>query len=124
MVTAAERREVTTTSEGVGTAMTTGHNDGDAGDLTIVMPRMGGPEVLHSVRRPAPRPAAGEAVVRVEAAGVSFAEVQMLRGRYFMQPRFPFVPGYDLVGTVEAVGAGGDMALVGQRVAALTQTGA
>ena len=48
----------------------------------------------------------------------------MLRGRYFMQPRFPFVPGYDLVGTVEAVGAGADAALVGRRVAALTQTGA
>ena len=36
---------------------------------------------------------------------------------------FPFVPGYDLVGTVPAVGAGVDPALVGTRVAALTKTG-
>jgi NADPH:quinone reductase-like Zn-dependent oxidoreductase len=35
--------------------------------------------------------------VRVEAAGVSFAEQQMRRGKYYDQPRFPFVPGYDLV---------------------------
>src|SRR3712207_559261 len=63
-------------------------------------------------------------MVRVEAAGVSFAEVQMLRGRYFGQPRFPFVPGYDLVGIAEGVGEGVDGGLIGQRVAALTQTGA
>lgn len=88
------------------------------------MPREGGPEVLEVARRDAPRRAkGGEAVVRVEAAGVSFAEVQMLKGRYFMQPRFPFVPGYDLVGEVESVGEGVDGRLVGQRVAALTQTG-
>ena len=36
----------------------------------------------------------------MEATGVSFAEQQMRRGRYYDQPPFPFVPGYDLVGTV------------------------
>ena len=40
--------------------------------------------------------------MRVEASGVSFAEVQMLRRRYPMQPKFPFVPGYDLVGDGDA----------------------
>ena len=89
----------------------------------IVMPREGGPEVLRVGRRGRPIPAPNQAVVRVEAAGVSFAEVQMLKGRYFMQPKFPFVPGYDLVGTVEEVGGDVDGGLVGQRVAALTQTG-
>ena len=97
----------------------TGANTG----IEIVMPREGGPEVLEAHRRDLSAPAPGQAVVRVEAAGVSFAEVQMLKGRYFMQPKFPFVPGYDLVGTVEGVGGGVDAALVGQRVAALTQTG-
>jgi NADPH:quinone reductase-like Zn-dependent oxidoreductase len=48
----------------------------------------------------------------------------MLKGRYFSQPRFPFVPGYDLVGRVEKVGEGVDGSLVGRRVAALTETGA
>ncbi len=76
------------------------------------------------VRRGGARdPQAGEAVVRVEAAGVSFAEVQMLKGRYFSQPKFPFVPGYDLAGVVERVGEGVDEGLIGRRVAALTETG-
>ncbi|MDP9375204.1 MAG: alcohol dehydrogenase catalytic domain-containing protein, partial [Chloroflexota bacterium] len=79
------------------------------------MPHAGGPEVLQTLRRRAPRPAAGEVVVRVEATGVSFAEVQMLRGRYFNQPRFPFVPGYDLVGTVVEAGAGAEQAWLGRR---------
>jgi NADPH:quinone reductase-like Zn-dependent oxidoreductase len=61
----------------------------------------------------------------VEASGVSFAEQQMRRGKYYDQPPFPFVPGYDLVGVVEAIGADGvaDGVRVGQRVAALTKTG-
>jgi NADPH:quinone reductase-like Zn-dependent oxidoreductase len=98
-------------------------NGGTVG-TEVVMPREGGPQVLGVGRRETPVPASGEAMVRVEAAGVSFAEVQMLKGRYFSQPRFPFVPGYDLVGVVEGVGKGVNGGLIGQRVAALTQTGA
>src|SRR3712207_4905646 len=90
----------------------------------LVMSREGGPEVLEVRRRELSDLGPGQVMVRVEAAGVSFAEVQMLRGRYFGQPRFPFVPGYDLVGIVEGVGEGVDGALIGQRVATLTQTGA
>src|SRR5918997_2363431 len=90
----------------------------------IVMPREGGPEVLETHRRELPAPGPGQAVVRVEATGVSFAEVQMLKGRYFGQPKFPFVPGYDLVGEVESVGEGVDGGMLGARVAALTETGA
>ena len=104
--------------------MTKTNETGAEMGIEVVMPREGGPEVLEVARRDAPRrPKAGEAVVRVEATGVSFAEVQMLKGLYFMQPKFPFVPGYDLVGEVESVGEGVDGGLVGQRVAALTQTG-
>ena len=88
------------------------------------MPEQGGPEVLRAYRRELPGLASGQAMVRVEAAGVSFAEVQMLKGRYFNQPKFPFVPGYDLVGIVEGVGEGVDEGLLGKRVAALTETGA
>ena len=63
-------------------------------------------------------------MVRVEATGVSFAEQQMRRGKYYDQPPFPFVPGYDLVGTIERLGDGGRDLSVGRRVAALTKTGA
>ena len=53
-----------------------------------------------------PAPAlGGEALVRVEASGVSFAEQQMRLGKHYDQPNFPFVPGYDLVGVVEQIGA-------------------
>ncbi len=96
---------------------------GVATSTEIVMPREGEPEVLEVRRQKLFGLESGQLVVRVEAAGVSFAEVQMLRGRYFNQPKFPFVPGYDLVGTVEGVGEGVDEGLIGRRVAALTETG-
>jgi NADPH:quinone reductase-like Zn-dependent oxidoreductase len=103
----------------------TGSEAGTATGTEVVMPREGAPEVLVVARRrTSGGPKAGEAVVRVEAAGVSFAEVQMLKGRYFNQPKFPFVPGYDLVGIVERVGEGVDGGLIGRRVTALTETGA
>src|SRR3954454_6414986 len=65
-------------------------------------------------RAPLPAPGPGQALVRVEATGVSFAEQQMRRGKYYDQPKFPFVPGYDLVGIEERTG---------RRVAALTKVG-
>jgi NADPH:quinone reductase-like Zn-dependent oxidoreductase len=101
------------------------NGSGMATGTEVVMQHKGGPEVLEVVRRGGVRgPGVGEAVVRVEATGVSFAEVQMLKGRYFSQPKFPFVPGYDLVGRVEEVGENVDGRLVGRQVAALTETGA
>jgi NADPH:quinone reductase-like Zn-dependent oxidoreductase len=104
--------------------ITKAKENGATTGVEIVMPREGGPEVLRVHRRELPGLASGQVVVRVEAAGVSFAEVQMLKGRYFAQPKFSFVPGYDLVGTVEEVGGDVDGGLAGRRVAALTQTGA
>ena len=89
----------------------------------IMLPGKVAPSGLQVVRRELPDPAAGQALVRVEATAVSFAESAMRRGRYYGQPEFPFVPGYDLVGVVEAVGPAADTALVGRRVAALTKTG-
>ncbi|MGV9367533.1 medium chain dehydrogenase/reductase family protein [Amycolatopsis sp. NPDC003731] len=86
----------------------------------IVLPGIVEPDGLRVEHRALARPGAGEALVRVEATGVSFAEQQMRRGKYFDQPPFPFVPGYDVVGTVlEAA----DPALAGRRVAALTKIG-
>jgi NADPH:quinone reductase-like Zn-dependent oxidoreductase len=89
----------------------------------IVLPGVGEPESLQVRTRDLPAPGPGQAVVRVEASGVSFAEQQMRRGKYYDQPAFPFVPGYDLVGVVEAVGDGVAGVPAGQRVAALTKTG-
>jgi len=89
----------------------------------IVLPGIVSPEGLQVRTGAVPVPGAGQVVVRMEATGVSFAEQQMRRGRYYDQPPFPFVPGYDLVGVVRAAGPGTDPALVGQRVAVLTKVG-
>src|SRR3954471_776273 len=89
----------------------------------IVLPGLVEPDGLRVEHRELPRPGAGEALVRVEASGVSFAEQQMRRGRYYDQPPFPFVPGYDVVGRVDATGAGVDPGLTGRRVAVLTKVG-
>ena len=90
----------------------------------IVLPGTVEPEGLQITSRELPDPRPDQAVVRVEATGVSFAEQQMRRGKYYDQPPFPFVPGYDLVGTIERLGDGGRDLTVGRRVAALTKTGA
>jgi NADPH:quinone reductase-like Zn-dependent oxidoreductase len=91
----------------------------------VVLPAIGEPESLQVRSRELAPPGEGQAQVRVEASGVSFAEQQMRRGKYYDQPPFPFVPGYDLVGVVEAVAPGASPGAVdvGQRVAALTKTG-
>lgn len=89
----------------------------------IVLPGIVEPAGLVVRERPIPTPGPGEALVAVEASGVSMAEQGMRRGRYPGQPKFPFVPGYDLIGTVTSVGSGVDEALAGTRVAALTKTG-
>ncbi|HEY3472010.1 MAG TPA: medium chain dehydrogenase/reductase family protein [Amycolatopsis sp.] len=86
----------------------------------IVLPGIVEPDGLRVEHRELPRPGAGEALIRVEATGVSFAEQQMRRGKYYDQPPFPFVPGYDVVGTVLEAD---DPTLAGRRVAALTKTG-
>ncbi|WP_158841160.1 medium chain dehydrogenase/reductase family protein [Saccharothrix deserti] len=91
--------------------------------LEVVLPGAVEPDGLELRRRERPVPGPGQALVRVEASGVSFAEQQMRRAKYYDQPAFPFVPGYDLVGTVAEVGPDVDRALVGRRFAALTKIG-
>ncbi|QKG27045.1 medium chain dehydrogenase/reductase family protein [Actinomadura verrucosospora] len=91
--------------------------------VEVVLPGRVEPEGLQIRHGDVPAPGTGQVLVRMEATGVSFAEQQMRRGRYYDQPAFPFVPGYDLVGTVQATGPGVDPGLAGTRVAALTKIG-
>ncbi|MCX2927043.1 medium chain dehydrogenase/reductase family protein [Streptomyces sp. NEAU-W12] len=90
----------------------------------IVLPGTVEPDGLELRTRGLPAPAKGQVLLRMDATGVSFAEQQMRRGKYYDQPPFPFVPGYDVVGTVAAAGPEVDAALVGRRFAAVTKTGA
>ncbi|MBW8798168.1 MAG: zinc-binding dehydrogenase [Streptomyces sp.] len=91
--------------------------------IEVVLPGKVEPEELQVRRGAVPSAGPGQVVVRMEATGVSFAEQQMRRGRYYDQPPFPFVPGYDMVGTVLAAGDGVGAGLVGTRVAALLKVG-
>ncbi|MEU5095905.1 medium chain dehydrogenase/reductase family protein [Streptomyces sp. NPDC020996] len=93
------------------------------GLVEVVLPGTVEPEGLEIRHGAVPAPGRGQVVIRMEATGVSFAEQQMRRGRYYDQPPFPFVPGYDLVGTVQAAGEGVEPDLLGTRVAALVKVG-
>ncbi|NJQ01112.1 medium chain dehydrogenase/reductase family protein [Streptomyces zingiberis] len=89
----------------------------------IVLPGPVEPDGLEVRVRELGPPGEGQVLLRMEASGVSFAEQQMRLARYYDQPPFPFVPGYDVVGTVEATGPGVDPALRGRRFAAVTKVG-
>ncbi|MBT0772806.1 zinc-binding dehydrogenase [Kineosporia sp. J2-2] len=91
--------------------------------IEIVLPGKVEPEGLELRSRTLTAPGAGQVLLRMDATGVSFAEQQMRRGKYYDQPAFPFVPGYDVVGTVIAVGPGVDDEWVGRRAAAVTKVG-
>jgi NADPH:quinone reductase len=87
----------------------------------IVISRYGPPSVLTLVREPLSAPGRGEVRIRVEAAGVSFGDVAQRANLVFAgAPTLPYTPGYDVVGTVDAIGADVAGVAVGDRVAALT----
>lgn len=93
------------------------------GLVEVVLPGKVEPEGLQIRHGAVPTVGPGQVLIRMEATGISFAEQQMRRGRYYDQPPFPFVPGYDLVGTVLATGEGVEPGLAGTRVAALVKVG-
>ena len=66
---------------------------------------------------PKPVPAAGEVLVKVGAAGVSFAAMLGIQGKHQNKPALPFVPGNEIAGEVVALGDGVDTLKVGQRIA-------
>ncbi len=77
----------------------------------------GGPEVLQVDGVPTPSPKAGEVLVRVEAAGVNYADTVRRWGDHYPLPTpLPFIAGGEIVGVVEEVGADVDVQLVGRRV--------
>ena len=76
----------------------------------------GGPDVLCYDDVPVPTPRAGEALVKIAAAGVNFIDVQHRAGRY-KAPSLPFTLGSEAAGTVAAVGPGVTEVAVGDRVA-------
>ncbi|HXZ26996.1 MAG TPA: NADPH:quinone oxidoreductase family protein [Terriglobales bacterium] len=70
----------------------------------MVATRTGGPEVLELREVPDPQPKPGEVVVKVEAAGVNFADTMQTAGLYPGGPQAPFIPGFEFSGTVAGTG--------------------
>jgi NADPH2:quinone reductase len=77
--------------------------------------RLGGPEVLQYEDVPVPTAGQGEALVRVEAAGVNFIDVYRRTGLYKVE--LPHTLGQEGAGTVDAVGPGVTDVAIGDRVA-------
>ena len=75
----------------------------------------GGPEALRYEDVPEPEPKAGEALVRVEAAGVNFIDCYHRSGQY--KASFPVTLGQEGAGVVESVGPGVSDLRPGDRVA-------
>jgi len=95
---------------------------------SVVATRLGGPEVLQVMENELSAPAAGEARIRVQAASVCRPDITARTGEalYSGTPlgrKPPFVPGYAMVGTVDALGADATGVAVGDRVGALMVVG-
>jgi NADPH2:quinone reductase len=78
---------------------------------------------LELIEEDLPSPGPGEVRIKILAAGVSFPDVMMREGFHPEARKPPFTPGWDVVGTVEALGAGVSTVPVGARVAAMPIVG-
>ncbi len=83
----------------------------------------GGLDKLREVTLPFMEPSPDEVRIRVLATGVGYTDVLMRTGYYPYRPPFPFVPGYEVVGRVDAIGTNVKTLKIGDRVAALTVHG-
>lgn len=81
---------------------------------------LGGPEVLRYEEVPDPRPQAGQALIRIEAAGVNYLDIYYRSGFHWGGHHgndLPYTPGAEAAGVVVAVGTGVTEVAVGDRVA-------
>jgi putative PIG3 family NAD(P)H quinone oxidoreductase len=86
----------------------------------IVIREPGGPDVLEVREVARPRAGPGEALVRVASSGLNRADLLQRRGRYPVPAGYPQdIPGLELAGTVQEIGAGVDSVAVGDPVMAI-----
>jgi NADPH2:quinone reductase len=79
----------------------------------------GDPSSFRLVERDLGAPGPGEVRLRIHAAGISFVDVLIAEGGYQIKPDLPFVPGSDVSGVIDAVGAGVSPSRIGERVCAV-----
>jgi NADPH:quinone reductase-like Zn-dependent oxidoreductase len=86
-----------------------------------VITKHGPPDVIKIQEMPAPTPGEGEVLIDVKAIGINFADVMARLGLYPDAPKPPCVIGYELAGTIAALGPGVSEPAVGTRVMAGTK---
>jgi NADPH:quinone reductase len=82
----------------------------------IVVREFGAPDVMKLEDMAEPAPGSGQVLIRVHAVGVNPVETYIRAGTYARKPSLPYVPGSDVGGTVEKVGAGVTAFKPGDRV--------
>ena len=90
----------------------------------VVITRHGPPSVLRVQSAELPDPAANEVQIKVQYAGINFADLLMRMGLYPTAPKPPFSPGHELSGMVTKAGEGADQDLVGKPVIGMSHFGA
>jgi len=83
----------------------------------------GGPDKLVPGRRPIPRPAPGDVLIKIAAAGVNRPDCLQRQGGYPPPPGASDIPGLEVAGTVVALGEGVERWRVGDEVCALLTGG-
>ncbi len=76
-------------------------------------------EALRLVELDEPEPGPGEVRLKVRAAAIGMPDAFMCQATYALTPPLPFVPGQEVCGVIDAVGAGVDLA-IGTRMMAVT----
>jgi NADPH:quinone reductase-like Zn-dependent oxidoreductase len=92
----------------------------------VVIHRPGGHDRLRLETAPDPRPGEGEVVVESAAIGVNYADCIVRMGLYESARKYvgwPITPGFEVAGTVAAIGAGIHDVRPGARVIAVTRFG-
>lgn len=90
----------------------------------ILAEQAGGPEILKMVERPMPTPGPGQVRIKVAYSALNPLDTHARADRIkWSHPGFPFVPGYEFCGRVDAVGEGVDAAMVGKRVSSAGEWG-
>jgi len=90
---------------------------------SIIVTKRGGPEVLQVIENDLRPPSAGEARIKILATPVCQDDIAVRIGNRPFLAKTPFVPGYTILGVVDAIGEGVTNVAVGDRVAALTNFG-
>ena len=90
---------------------------------SVVATGRGAPDVLQVIEQDFRPPSANQVRIRVVAAPVSLPDVEARYGRSPFKIKTPFVPGYAVVGDVDAVGEAVTSTRTGSRVAVLSVYG-